>query len=140
MKANLIAVVNNAMQKTSPVLSEFDLFNPDTVFKDLKSRKDFFKTLTDHYGQMKMDHYKNNTTTAIPIIGAVQAEVEYEDFMEEFDEAVLNLNYNLKANVKQLVAAKKLKSEEVKNYIQSHKPMSIDVYKFLAAERNFNKL
>ena len=42
-----------------------------------------------------MDHYENNTTTAIPIIDAVQVEVEYEDFMDEFDEAVLTLNDNL---------------------------------------------
>ena len=54
--------------------------------------------------------------------------------MEEFDGAVLTLNDNLKANVRQLVAAKKLKSEEVENSIRSHKPTSIDDYKFLAAD------
>ena len=59
--------------------------------------------------------------------------VAYENFIEEFDGAVLNLNDNLKANIKQLLAAKKLKSEEIENYIRSHKPTSIDVYKFLAA-------
>ena len=85
------------------------------------------------YGQMKMDHYENNTT-AIPTIDAVQAEVENEDFMEELDGALLTLNDNLKPNVKQLAAAKKLKSEEVEYHMRSHKPMSIDVYKFLAAD------
>ena len=53
--------------------------------------------------------------------------------MEEFDGVVLTLNDNLKANVKPLVAAKKLKSEEAENYIRSHKSTSIDVSKFLAA-------
>lgn len=48
-----------------------------------------------------MDHYKNNTTTAISITDAVQTEVEYEDFMEEFDGVTLTLNN------------KKLKSEEM---------------------------
>ena len=53
MITNLIAEVNDAMQETSPVLSAFDLFNPDAVFKDDKSRKAIFNTLTDHYGQPK---------------------------------------------------------------------------------------
>lgn len=64
-----------------------------------------------------MDHHKNNTTTAISITDAVQTEVEYEDFMEEFDGVILTLNNNLNVNVMQLVSAKKLKSEEIKNYI-----------------------
>ena len=53
-----------------------------------------------------MDQSENNTITAIPIIDAVQAEVESEDFMEEFDGAVLTINDNLKANAKQLVVIK----------------------------------
>lgn len=95
MITNIVAKVNGTVQETSPVLSAFNLFNPDAVFKDIKSWKDLFKTLTNHYSQVKMDHYENNTTTAIPIIDAVQVEVEYEDFMDEFDEAVLTLNDNL---------------------------------------------
>lgn len=82
------------------------MLNPDAVFKDVKSWKDFFKTLMDHYGQTKMDHSENNTITAIPIIDAVQAEVESDDLMEEFDGAVLTLNDNLKVNAKQLVVIK----------------------------------
>ena len=95
MITNIIATVNGTVQETSPVLSAFNLFNPDAVFKDVKSWKDLFKTLTNHYSQVKTDHYENNTTTAIPIIDAVQVEVEYEDFMDEFDEVVLTLNDNL---------------------------------------------
>ena len=87
MITNLIVKVNDAMQEASPVLPAFNLLNPNAVFKDVKSQKDLFKTLTDHYGQMKTDHYKNNTTTAIPKIDAVQAEVQYEGSMEEFDGA-----------------------------------------------------
>ena len=95
MITNIVAKVNGTVQETSPVLSAFNLFNPDAVFKDVKSWKDLFKTLTNHYSQVKTDHYENNTTTAIPIIDAVQVEVEYEDFMDEFDEVVLTLNDNL---------------------------------------------
>lgn len=36
--------------------------------------------------------YENNTIIAILIINKVQAEEEYEDFMEEFDRAFVNLN------------------------------------------------
>ena len=54
--------------------------------------------------------------------------------MEEFDEAVLTLNYSLKANVLHLIAAQNLKSKEVENYIWHYKPTSIDVYQFLAAD------
>ena len=82
------------------------MLNPDAIFKDVKSWKDFFKTLTDHYGQTKLDHSENSTLTALTIIDAVQAEVESEDFMEEFDGAVLTINDNLKANAKQLVVIK----------------------------------
>ena len=134
MITNLIAEVNDAMQETSPVLSAFDLFNPDAVFKDDKSRKEFFNTLTDHYGQPKTDRFENDTVTGIPIINSVQATIEYDDFMEEFDSAVATPNENLKKSVKQLVAAKQIKSEEVESYIRSHKPTSTDVYKFLAAD------
>ena len=122
MITNLIAEVNDAMQETSPVLSAFDLFNPDVVFKDDKSRKEFFSTLTDHYGQPKTDRFENDTVTEIPIINSVQATIECDDFMEEFDSAVATLNENLKKNVKQLVTAKLIKSEEVESYIRSHKP------------------
>ena len=73
--------------------------------------------------------------TGIPIINSVQAAIEYDDFMEEFDSAVTTLNENLKKNVKQLVTAKQIKSEEVESYIRSHKPSSTDVYKFLVADR-----
>ena len=96
--------------------------------------KNFFNTLTDHYGQPKTDRFKNDTVTGIPIINTVQATIEYDDFMEEFDSAVAAVNENLKKNVKQLVTAKQIKSEEVESYIRSHKPTSTDVYKFLAAD------
>ena len=96
MITSLIAEVNDAMQETSPVLSAFDHFNPDAVFKDDKSRKEFFNTLTDQYGQPKTDRFENDTVTEIPIINSVQATIEYDDFMEEFDSAVAALNENLK--------------------------------------------
>ena len=93
---NLIVEVNDTMQETSPVLSAFDLFNPGAVFKDDKSRKEFFNTLTFHYGQPKTDRFENDTVTGIPIINSVEATIEYDDFMEEFDSAVATLNENLK--------------------------------------------
>ena len=99
MITNLIAEVNDAMQETSPVLPAFDLFNPDAVFKDDKSQKEFFNTLTNHYGQPKTDRFENDTVTGMPIINSVQATIEYDDFMEEFNSAVATLNENLKKNV-----------------------------------------
>ena len=68
MITNPITEVNDAMQETSPVLSAFDHFNPDAVFKHDKSRKEFFNTLNDHYGQPKTDRFENDTVTGIPII------------------------------------------------------------------------
>ena len=37
MITNIVAKVNGTVQETSPVLSAFNLFNPDAVFKDIKS-------------------------------------------------------------------------------------------------------
>lgn len=44
------------------------------------------------------------------------------------------LNIKVKEDVKKLVPAKKLISDEVENYMQSSKPMSTDIYKSLAAD------
>ena len=55
---SLIAKVKDAMHETSPVLSQFDLFNPDAVFKDVELRKEYFRILTDHFGQKKQTAMK----------------------------------------------------------------------------------
>ena len=65
----------------------------------------------------KPDCYENNTITAILIINKVQAEEEYEDFTEELDGAFVNLNGKVEEDVKKLVTAKKLTTDEVENYI-----------------------
>ena len=48
---SLIAEVKDAMHETSPVLSAFNLFNPDAVFKDVELRKEYFRILTNRFGQ-----------------------------------------------------------------------------------------
>ena len=143
MTTSLIAEINDAMEETSPVLSSFDLFNPEAIYKDDKTRRDYLKTLIEHYGECKSDNYENDKITAIPVINKVQAELEYNDFIEDFDAAVTTLNDKMKEDVKVLVNAKKLTSDQIDNYILSHKPLSTDIYKFLAADgtlKNFPNL
>ena len=113
--------------------------------KDFESRKLQFQILTDHYGETKTDCYVNNTISAVSIINKVQAEVRYENFKEEpdADGAMVPLNIKVKEDVKKLVPAKKLTSDEVENYMQSSKPMSTDIYKSLAADetlKNYSKI
>ena len=60
--------------------------------------------------------------------------------MEEFDRAFVNLNNKVTEDEKKLVTAKKLTTDDVENYIQSNKPMSTDVYKFLAADGTLKKV
>ena len=91
------------MKETSPVLSGFDLFNPDAVNKSRENHMDLLKTLCDHYGTSINNSYKGQTTTATPVINSVHAKSEFEDFMEAFDDAMSFLNEKLKKSAKQLV-------------------------------------
>ena len=59
--------------------------------------------------------------------------------MEEFDRVFVNLNNKVTEDEKKLVTAKKLTTDDVENYIQSNKPMSTDIYKFLAADGTLKK-
>ena len=77
MITNPITEVNDPMQETSPVLLAFKLCNLHAVFKDVKSRKEYFQILTNYSGQTKTGYHENNTITAIPILNEVQAEVKY---------------------------------------------------------------
>ena len=104
---DLIIEIEDAMKETSPVLSGFDLFNPDAVDKSKENRMDLLKTLCDHYGTSINDSYEGQTTTAAPVINPVHAKSEFEDFMEAFDDAVSFLNEKLKKSAKQLVGENK---------------------------------
>ena len=59
--------------------------------------------------------------------------------MEQFDRAFVKLNNRVTKDEKKLVTAKKLTTDDVENYIQSNKPMSTDIYKFLAADGTLKK-
>ena len=104
---DLIIEIEDAMKETSPVLSGFDLFNPDAVDKSKQNRMDLLKTLCDHYGTSINDSYEGQTTTAAPVINPVHAKSEFEDFMEAFDDAVSFLNEKFKKSAKQLVGENK---------------------------------
>ena len=84
--------------------------------------------------KQKQTPMKTTPITAIPIINKVQAEVKHEDFIEVFAGVFVTLNDKVKEDVKKLVTAKKLTSDEVENYIQSGKPLYSDIYKFLVAD------
>ena len=99
---DLIIEIEDAMKETSPVLSGFDLFNPDAVDKSKENRMDLLKTLCDHYGTSINDSYEGQTTAA-PVINPVHAKSEFEDFMDAFSDAMSFLNEKLKKSAKQLV-------------------------------------
>ena len=99
---DLIIEIEDAMKETSPVLSGFDMFNPDVVDKSKENRMDLLKTLCDHYGTSINDSYEGQTT-----INPAHAKSKFEDFMEAFDDAVSFLNEELKKSAKQLVRENK---------------------------------
>ena len=49
LMADLIVEIENAMKETSPLLSRFDLFNPEPLDKSKENQKDLLKTLCGHY-------------------------------------------------------------------------------------------
>ena len=55
---DLIIEIEDAMKETSPVLSGFDLFNPDAVDKSKENRMDLLKTLCDHCRTSINDSYE----------------------------------------------------------------------------------
>ena len=118
MTTSLIAEINDAMEETSPVLSSFNLFNPEAIYKDDKTQRPYIKmikTLIEHYGECKSDNYENDKITAIPVINKVQAEHEYNDFIKDLDVAVTTINDKMKEDVKVFDNAKKLTSDQIDN-------------------------
>lgn len=89
----------------------FELLNSDAVFltQDVESSKVYLRILTIHYGLTKTDCYESNNITAISIINNVQAEIKNEDFVEEFDGVVVNLNDKVIEDAKKLVTTNKLR-------------------------------
>ena len=122
--------IEDAMKETSPVLSGFDLFNPEAVDESKENQIDLLKTFCDYYGTSINDSYEGQTTTAAPIINSVHATSEFEDFMEAFDDAVSFLNKKLKKSAKQLVG----ENNDSETYIKTKRTTSANVYKCLAAD------
>ena len=129
---DLIVEIEDAMKETSPVLSGFDLFNPETLDKSRENRKDLLKTLCDHDGISVNDSYEGQVTTAIPALNPVHAASELEDFIEAFDDGVNFLNEKLKKSAKQLCSERNL--NEAKTSIETKKPTSTDFYMYLASD------
>ena len=129
---DLIVEIEDPMKETSPVLSGFDLFNPDAVDKSKENPNDLLKTFCDHYGKSINDSYKGQTTMAASIINPVHATSEFEDFMEAFDDAVSFLNKKLKKSAKQLVG----EYNDAETYTETKRTTSADVYKYLAAKNS----
>ena len=122
--------IEDAMKETSPVLSGFDLFNPEAVDESKENQIDLLKTFCDYYGTSINDSYKGQATTAAPIINSVHATSEFEDFMEAFDDTVSFLNKKLKKSAKQLVG----ENNDSETYIKTKRTTSANVYKCLAAD------
>ena len=58
------------------------------------------KTLCDPYGISINDFYKDQVTTAIPVVNPVHAASELEDFMETFDDGINFLKVRLSCSTK----------------------------------------
>ena len=119
--------IKDAMKETSPVLSSFDLFNPEAVDKSKENLTDLLKTLCDHYDTSINDSYEGQTTTAAPVINPVHATSKFEDFMEAFDHALSFLNEKLKKSAKQLVG-KIMILKHISKRKEQHQPMSISTW------------
>ena len=61
---HLIKEITDAMKETSPVLTAFDLFNPNSLNKSTEKHKQDLEVLCQHYGQVLIDDYEHVTVTA----------------------------------------------------------------------------
>ena len=92
---DLIDEITGAMEETSPVLSGFDLFNPDCFDKSTETRQEHFEVLVNHYGTSTTDDFENDVTKMLPLSNYDSALTEYDGFMESFDASVEVLNEKL---------------------------------------------
>ena len=58
---DLTIATEDAMKETSPVLSAFDLFNPEWLDKSEQNRKELSQILINHYGYVKSDSFEGQT-------------------------------------------------------------------------------
>ena len=58
--------IEDAMKETSPVLSGFDLFNPEALDKLKENQKDLLETLCDHYGISINHSYEGQVNYCYP--------------------------------------------------------------------------
>ena len=113
------------LKETSPVLSGFDLFNPECLDKSEQNRKELSHILTNQI-------LINTTITAVPVINLIHAASELEDFMEAFNDGVEHLSDKLNKQAKQLVEEGTLTEPE--HFVVEKKPTAADVYKYVAAD------
>ena len=82
---DLIDEITGAMEEASPVLSGFDLFNPDCFDKSTETCQEYFEVLVNYYRTSTTDDFENDVTKTQPLINADSALTEYAGFMESFD-------------------------------------------------------
>ena len=131
---HLIKEITDAMKETSPVLTAFDLFNPNSLNKSTEKHKQDLEVLCQHYGQVLIDDYENVTVTAEPIVNNVEADSELYDFAQEFESINESLSEEVKLNANKLLLSGKIKSDEVSSYLINNAPTLEDIYKRFAAE------
>ena len=132
--ADLVLEINDAMKETSPVLTAFDLFNPDSLDKSLETRKEYLKTFCNHYGEPRTDDFEHHENTVLPVVNSLDALAELEGFIESMDEATMFLKEKVKKNVERLMNEGALKQVDVHHYTENEMPTACDVYKVLAAD------
>ena len=130
--ADLTAEIEGTMKETLPVLSDFDLLNPECLDKSEQNRKGLSEILINHYSYVKSDSLEDRALSAVPVINPIHAFSELEDFMEAFDNRLEYLSDKLKKHVKQLVEEGILTEPE--NFVFGKKPTAVYVYKYMAAD------
>ena len=133
---DLMTEIEKAMEETSPVLSVFDLFNPESLDKSHATRKQYAVTLCEHYGRPLTDSFHGQSNVALPIINEVEALSELDGFAETFDHTVNLINEKEKQKVVKLVAEGALPSGNARSYLSEHIPTSADVYKIMSMDES----
>ena len=80
---HLIKEITDAMKETSPVLTAFDLFNPNSLNKSTEKHKQDLEVLCQHYGQVLIDDYENVTVTAEPIVNKKPKRLENSQLLRK---------------------------------------------------------
>ena len=129
---NLRAEIEEALTGDNKSLEAFNVFNTEPKPEHYRSEQ--LDILCDHYGVEITDVYEGDSRRAESVISAVEQKVERDDFFEEFDDTIVQLNEDVKKEARRKLSRGELKQSEMCEFVNSNKPTSSNIYTAMCKE------